>query len=275
MKTPRVTSHLPQHQSLYIQHLDVNQIPHHETIAHPHTTITLCIKGRGKIWCGANYNIEGGDLLIFPEGMPHYMVELVEPMEAISMFICQSCFAQTQPDLFHHCAQIAQGMSAKRTLDEDARQQCRWILHSIDRELQHNTPHQSKALEHYLGLLGIVLERSHLPMEHVEGSTLSARALDYIVHHAHKGISLADVAQHIHRSKAHTAALIKAETGKTTVEWITHTRLALARQLLLQTDETIETIAASVGFESPSHFHRTFKRHLNTTPSQWRREHST
>ena len=274
MKTPRVTSHLPHHHSLFIQHLDVDQIPHHEAIAHPHTTITLCLSGRGKVWCGAQYTIEAGDLLILPEGMPHYMVELTEPVEAISMFICQSCFATTQPDLFYHCTQVAQGMSAKRSLNASARQQCHWLLESIARELAHNTPQQPKAVEHYLGLLGIILERSHLPMEKVEGGTLSARALDYIMRHAHEGISLVDVAQHIHRSKAHTAALIKEETGKTTVEWITHTRLAQARQLLLQTDETIETIAARVGFESPSHFHRTFKRHLNTTPNQWRQEHS-
>lgn len=275
MKKTRVTSHLAHHQSLFVQHLEVDQIPHHEAIIHPHTTITLCLNGRGKIWCGATYTIERGDLLIIPEGMPHYMVEIQASVEAISMFICQSCFADTQPVLFHHCAQIAQGMSTKRTLDENLIQQCRWLFQAIERELAQRAPHQSTALGHYLGLIGVVLERTHSPLHHIEGGTLSTKALDYIAHHAHEGISLVDVAQHIHRSKAHTAALIKAETGKTTVEWITYTRLALARQLLLQTDETVETIASKVGFESASHFHRTFKRHLNTTPNQWRNEHSS
>jgi transcriptional regulator GlxA family with amidase domain len=66
---------------------------------------------------------------------------------------------------------------------------------------------------------------------------------------------------------------MKEHTGRTVVEWITHSRMALARQFLLTTDEPIDAIATRVGYASSAHFQRTFRRVHHTSPHQWRLAH--
>jgi AraC family transcriptional regulator, transcriptional activator of pobA len=68
---------------------------------------------------------------------------------------------------------------------------------------------------------------------------------------------------------------VKNATGETVVGWITRTRLSESRQLLLHTDESIETIAERCGFASASHFHRAFRRLHDMSPGEWRRVHRT
>ena len=89
------------------------------------------------------------------------------------------------------------------------------------------------------------------------------------------GISLQDVADQVGRAPAHVAAMMKQHTGRTVVAWITHARMAHARQLLSSSEENIHQIATQLGFASPSHFHRTFRRWHEMTPAQWRRAHRT
>lgn len=47
-------------------------------------------------------------------------------------------------------------------------------------------------------------------------------------------------------------------------------RLEAAQRLMRETDDPLEAIAARCGFSSSSAFHRTFRRHLHTTPAAWR-----
>jgi AraC family transcriptional regulator len=49
-------------------------------------------------------------------------------------------------------------------------------------------------------------------------------------------------------------------------------RLELARKLLADPKNDVLEIAASVGYESSSHFARVFKRHLGVTPTEYRRQ---
>lgn len=53
-------------------------------------------------------------------------------------------------------------------------------------------------------------------------------------------------------------------------KWLQQRRLAMARNLMLKTEDTIQQICYDSGFESDSHFIRTFKKTFGTTPKQWR-----
>jgi len=58
----------------------------------------------------------------------------------------------------------------------------------------------------------------------------------------------------------------KTSPGK----WLLTKRLHLARNLILNTDLTIQQICYDCGFESDSHFIRSFKNQFCMTPNQWR-----
>jgi AraC-like DNA-binding protein len=65
---------------------------------------------------------------------------------------------------------------------------------------------------------------------------------------------------------------LKAETGKTAKERI-HLRLIdIAKELLLSSNDSVATIAYSMGFEYPQYFARLFKKKVGLTPTEYRQQ---
>jgi AraC family cel operon transcriptional repressor len=62
--------------------------------------------------------------------------------------------------------------------------------------------------------------------------------------------------------------------GETPTEFINRLRLRQAVRLLNEPDTKVTAVAAELGFESLSHFHRLFKRHYGLTPAEYRRSHN-
>ncbi|MBP5975784.1 helix-turn-helix transcriptional regulator [Brasilonema sp. CT11] len=84
-------------------------------------------------------------------------------------------------------------------------------------------------------------------------------------------ISLREVAEAVDRSPAYLTDLVRRETGKTVLNWIIERRMAEARRLLVETEQSVERIAEAVGYFDRRHFSRQFLRLHNTTPQLWRR----
>lgn len=83
-------------------------------------------------------------------------------------------------------------------------------------------------------------------------------------------LSLKDVAAELHLTPAYLTTLVRRRTGRTVQAWITERRMAEARRLLVQTDQTVVEIAAHTGYHDPGYFARTFRRVHGTTPVRWR-----
>ncbi|ETN96947.1 helix-turn-helix domain-containing protein [Zhouia amylolytica] len=62
----------------------------------------------------------------------------------------------------------------------------------------------------------------------------------------------------------------KKAYNTTPSKWLLSKRLNLARELMLNTDFTIQQICYDCGFESDSHFVRSFKSTYGITPNKWR-----
>lgn len=275
MTRPRHLSHLPSHRSVLVARRTCRAPRSTPTTVHPHASLVFVLEGTAEAWCGTTYSVKPGDVLLIPEGMPHYLTSR-DAAETLVLSLCTSCMTSA-PDhglvaVFH---EVAAGAGALRTVAVESRRQLGSLLTSLEGELGSASPWRDLAVEGYLALISTIVLRAGGAETLASGPTLSARALSFITPHATSGISLAEVAAHVHRSTAHTAAVVKSETGRTVVQWITHARLAVACQLLLHSDETVEAIGARVGFASPSHFHRVFKRLHRLTPSAWRKVHRT
>ena len=77
--------------------------------------------------------------------------------------------------------------------------------------------------------------------------------------------------------KCHPSHLCKSFQhfyGETPTEFINRLRLRQAVRLLNEPDAKVTAVAAELGFESLSHFHRLFKRHYGLTPAEYRRSHT-
>jgi transcriptional regulator GlxA family with amidase domain len=62
----------------------------------------------------------------------------------------------------------------------------------------------------------------------------------------------------------------RAATGYAPVEYVQALRLEEAKQVLETTDEPVDAIAATVGYDDPTFFRRLFKRRTGVTPSRYR-----
>ncbi|MBE9169728.1 helix-turn-helix transcriptional regulator [Pleurocapsales cyanobacterium LEGE 06147] len=102
---------------------------------------------------------------------------------------------------------------------------------------------------------------------------LLSKVFRFIETHYQYSISLREVAKAVDRSPAYLTDLVRRETGKTVLFWITARRMAEARRLLVETDQSVEKITEAVGYFDRRHFSRQFIRYNKTTPQDWRRKH--
>ncbi|MEH2243503.1 response regulator transcription factor [Nostoc sp.] len=96
---------------------------------------------------------------------------------------------------------------------------------------------------------------------------------DFIEAHYHQGITLCDVAVAVGYSPAYLTNRVAKQTGETVNCWIVKRRMAGARSLLQNNNETVEKIAKALGYQDVSHFSRQFRQHHGLPPQAWRKEH--
>lgn len=97
------------------------------------------------------------------------------------------------------------------------------------------------------------------------------QAVRYIrENYRHKGLKIQDVADHVHLSPNYLSFLFKQISGETIWEFVTKVRMEEAKQLLRNTAKRRYEIADEVGYESPEHFTRVFKRFFGESPNMVR-----
>ena len=87
-------------------------------------------------------------------------------------------------------------------------------------------------------------------------------------------ISLADLASRHHVSPGSLARHFKKYVGLSPAQYITQSRLALARRLLVHTNRPVSLVARACGFEDTSNFIRRFRAQMGCPPLRFRRMNS-
>ena len=96
-------------------------------------------------------------------------------------------------------------------------------------------------------------------------------AIDYIHDHIQASLELGSIARAAGLSEFHFARLFKAATGDTPFQFVTRTRMELAKQLLRKTRLPIFEIAERVGYRKPSHFSARFRAVSGCYPDAYRK----
>lgn len=100
---------------------------------------------------------------------------------------------------------------------------------------------------------------------------LVARAKEYVASHKTSEISLAHVSDHLNVSKSYLCKLFRKVTRLKFSDYVSRVRVEYAKELLLGSDQRISEVAFDAGFQSLTHFNRTFARLAGFSPSQFRR----
>ena len=84
-------------------------------------------------------------------------------------------------------------------------------------------------------------------------------------------MSCNDLAERVHMSTRQLNRIIQKEFGYSLMTYVNKLRSARARDLLVNSDESISRIAAAVGFANEFSFGKFFKRMEGMTPGAFRR----
>ena len=88
----------------------------------------------------------------------------------------------------------------------------------------------------------------------------------------YRSVTLETLSETFHLSKPYLSKYIREKAGATFQEVVKAERMKKARSLLRETDQTVETVAAEVGYENVEHFNRLFKKSYGITPVQYRKQ---
>lgn len=88
----------------------------------------------------------------------------------------------------------------------------------------------------------------------------------------YRSVTLETLSEAFHLSKPYLSKYIKEKAGITFQEVVKGERMKKARALLRETDQTVEAVAAEVGYENVEHFNRLFKKSYGITPVQYRKQ---
>ena len=104
-------------------------------------------------------------------------------------------------------------------------------------------------------------------------STDVYQALQFIKTHTNQPIGVADVLEHVGRSRSQFMEQFKKETGETIGKYIVKAKLQEAKLLLAYSDRPLSEISNFFFFSSQSYFQNLFKKEFGVTPLEYRKKH--
>ncbi len=117
------------------------------------------------------------------------------------------------------------------------------------------------------------LER--LEQLHVKEDPYSMRiqkVIEYLEENYYQNISLQSVAEYFGIHKVYLARSFKTETGETLNDFLTAIRIEKAKFLLMITDNKVNEVGYTVGFNSVQSFYTAFKKREGCSPNEYRRK---
>ena len=267
-----------------IEWLDRNhEMAHSGPHGHRFLALVYFERGGGLQRVGSQeWEVREGDLFVIAPGETHdvsglgdaegwlleFSADAVEPDGATSAFLSW----HTNP-LLYPFVRSSGGEVARFEVPEENRADWSRCMRRVDSELRAKDSSYREAVGAYLTLIlvGVArLARDIVAQMRVQEQPALAEVFRFIEEHYAEPISLKDVARAANLSSGYLTTLVRRRTGRTVLGWIHERRMAEARRLLVQTDESVERIGAHVGYEDPAYFVRRFRRAHEATPASWR-----
>lgn len=98
------------------------------------------------------------------------------------------------------------------------------------------------------------------------------RIVQFVEGNYHRKLSLEEIGRHVGMSSSSICRYFKRRTHQNLWEYINSYRINRAAQVIIETDRPISEIGPACGFNNISNFNHTFREHLGTTPSDYRRK---
>jgi len=140
------------------------------------------------------------------------------------------------------------------------------------RHFNNTTLVPEEKLRHLLALFSLIVTTvSSQRLVQLQGSLLLHKIEQLIQERVKDKLTLADVARHVHRSASTVAHLCQDKLGSSFKQMAIKAKMQEAQRMLsCRQDMSVSEIATQLGYGSPFHFSRLFKKHLGISPRDWR-----
>ena len=163
-----------------------------------------------------------------------------------------------------------------RIREVHAQQELNILLDAIQREMDSDTPAHDRATHHYLGLLGVWLERQSVRVaadtpRPDAAKRLVARYTKLMEREFRTGSGVGEIAAALGVTSTHLTRCCRHACGRSAIELLQDRRIFEARRLLSETDMAVGRIGESLGFASAAYFTRAFQNLTGVSPTAFRR----
>lgn len=186
-------------------------------------------------------------------------VDKINQLELIGRSLQHNIFKYLNLPCVVGISQILKGAAFLPALGEQARKAILW-----------NREHKDHHVFYYGDFKWSLFGKEPTEEEWTEqNNQIVEKAMAYIQQNfAQKGLTLHEVAQRNHVSPNYLSYLFKKNTGFNLWEYVIKLRMEESKRLLQQTDLRRYEIAERVGYESPEHFSKIFKKYYGISPSE-------
>ena len=150
------------------------------------------------------------------------------------------------------------------------------ILDAVQREIESDRPAHDRAARHYLGLLGVWLERQSVMAEAESprpdaARRLASRYAELLEREFRSGQGVGHYARALDVTPTHLTRVCNQTCGRSASDLLHDRVIFEARKLLAETRLPVASIADTLGFTSAAYFTRAFQTRTGKTPSAFRR----
>ena len=136
---------------------------------------------------------------------------------------------------------------------------------------ERDDPLHEAAMQNLLNTLLLAIMRSTSAAPKPETQSRMAKVISYIEKNYQHELRLQDIAEEFYVSEYYLCHEFKKYTNRTIVQYINALRILHAQRLITESDLNFTKIAEQTGFSSLTHFNRTFKSIVGTSPSAYRK----
>mgnify|MGYP001029682921 CR=1 FL=1 len=123
--------------------------------------------------------------------------------------------------------------------------------------------------ERMLYIIEVVHNSIHIREENM---TIVEKVKRYIAESIHdQHLSREDIANHVFLNPDYLTRVFKKETGMSISDYLQQTRIEYAKELLLNTDQSVSEVANASGYSNLSYFSSIFKKFTGSSPGEYRK----
>lgn len=262
---------------LYCSRIRDARFNHYHSHAYPEIAYILSGTGRYLV-DGIIYDVKQGDLLICNPGVMHQSI-VTNPADPTLEFVAgiTDIHLLGMPE---NAIEIPGGGHILSLSSESKREISRCCYEIIEENTSTQPGRYYLVQAQMMKMLILIFraiagttepESVGMAFESYSKSYVVKKIVQYLKDNYSQHISLDQIAHNMYLSPVYISKIFKEKTGDSPINYLINLRLSKARELLVESKDSIKMIAASVGYDDVYHFSKLFKKRYGISPLNFRK----